>query len=138
MTDGCFCQVLLIMWNFVLESWDFLDMVKCCAVRDCINFRGQVNFQSDGYPVNYFAFPNPVKEPDRFVRFCELCQCRQDNRQQLYICSEHFGSDDITGNRLSLAVAFQETLSLNVWHPISSLSITPLSKSDWPYLFGPY
>jgi len=74
-------------------------MVKCCAVRDCINFRGQVNFQSDGYPVNYFAFPNPVKEPDRFVRFCELCQCRQDNRQQLYICSEHFGSDDITGNR---------------------------------------
>jgi len=74
-------------------------MVKYCAVRGCFNIRRQVNSQSDGYPVNYFAFPNPVKEPDRFVRFCELCQCRQDKHQQLFICSRHFGSDDITGNR---------------------------------------
>jgi len=56
---------------------------------------------AEGNPINYFAFPSPIAEKERYDKFSELCHLQQDwaGPRLLCICSMHFCDADITGNR---------------------------------------
>ena len=75
-------------------------MPQFCAVAGCYNVRGKNLLDSEGNPINYFSLPDPVKQKDRYDKFVDLCQFKQDCEGHcLYICSVHFSAEDIIGNR---------------------------------------
>ena len=75
-------------------------MPYICAVSGCFNQRGKNSADAEGKPINYFAFPSPIAEKERYDKFSELCRLQQDcDGLRLRICSSHFCDADITGNR---------------------------------------
>ena len=82
-------------------------MPRVCAVLNCHNNSGRDKVDRHGLPINYFSWPCPEKLPDRFSAFSRLCCLDMStclaNKQKI-ICSSHFVSKDITGNREMKAV----------------------------------
>ena len=69
----CFSE---LYWRFLMDGW-FANMPKLCAVAGCYNTRGKNLLDSEGNPINYFLFPDSVKQKDRYDKFVDLCQLKQ-------------------------------------------------------------
>ena len=53
-------------------------MPYICAVSGCFHQRGKNSVDAEGKPINYFAFPSPIAQKERYDKFSELCRLQQN------------------------------------------------------------